>query len=493
MSKHNIQGVSTMNKKQVIESVHQRIKQFELLVHQDPFRLAYHLMPPVGLLNDPNGFIQFNGRYHLFYQWNPFATSHGAKFWGHYSSSNLVEWVEEEIALTPTDAYDRNGCYSGSAIEHNEKLYLFYTGNVKRESTRETYQCLAISSDGIQFEKKGPILHLPEGFTPHFRDPKVWKQGNTWFMVIGAQDIMEQGCVVLFSSRDLYNWNNEGVIAGSNRQGLGDHGYMWECPDLFSVDGQDVLLVSPQGMEAQGFQFNNLYQSGYFIGKLDLETKLFQHGSFQELDRGFDFYAPQTTEDSRGRRLLFAWMGITDSNEALHPTIANGWVHAMTLPRELIVKDNKLLQQPVSELTLLRKNGESYRETVVEDETIQLSGVQGAVLELELNQFQFDTKTSFTIEFRKYARLTFNAVRQEMILERKRLTGDGMEKRGTSLISLTSLHIFLDRSSIEIFVNDGEETFTARIFPDPNEERIEFASRGKVRFDLNYWELSSFG
>src|SRR5699024_814478 len=144
-------------------------------VSADLYRPTYHIAPPTGLLNDPNGWIQWKGTYHLFYQWMPFKTGHGAKFWNHVTSKNLIDWKQEEMALTPSDWFDKDGCYSGSSIEHEGKLKLFYTGNVKDNDERATYQCLAVSEDGIHFEKKGVLIELPEGFTTHFRDPKVWE------------------------------------------------------------------------------------------------------------------------------------------------------------------------------------------------------------------------------------------------------------------------------------------------------------------------------
>src|SRR5690606_27727101 len=116
----------------LMEKAYNEVNKYRDKVLDDPYRLNYHLMPPVGLLNDPNGLIQYKGHYHVFYQWNPFATAHGAKFWGHYSSKDMVNWQEEPIALVPSEWYERNGCYSGSAIELDGKLYLFYTGNVKK-------------------------------------------------------------------------------------------------------------------------------------------------------------------------------------------------------------------------------------------------------------------------------------------------------------------------------------------------------------------------
>lgn len=476
--------------KQLIEQANQAIKANKTHRQEDPYRMHYHLMPPVGLLNDPNGFIHYKGMYHLFYQWNPFATEHGAKFWGHYTSPDLVDWTAEPIALAPSEPYEKDGCYSGSAIEHDGKMYLFYTGNVKNDrDEREAYQCLAISEDGYHFEKKGPIIHLPEGFTAHFRDPKVWKENGRFYMVIGAQDDEKRGCAVLYSAHTPEDWKYEGIIAGAERQNLGEFGYMWECPDLFHLEDKDILLVCPQGLEADGFKYNNIFQSGYFTGNFDKETATFNHEAFKELDHGFDFYAPQTTLDAKGRRILFGWMGITDESEPYQPTIKYDWIHAMTLPRELILKDNQIYQQPVEELKQLRKNEVSYQKVSLHNETRCFDEVSGRVLEISLSGFTTDELEEFSIDVRGEAQLSYHAADNVFKLKRKNFINGELEERACHVRSLDNLRIFLDTSSIEVFINDGEDVFTARIFPDSENEHMIFKTEGNIQFDLKKWDL----
>jgi beta-fructofuranosidase len=478
-----------MNQHELINKANQEVERNREMVENDPYRLRFHLMPPVGLLNDPNGFIQFKGVYHLFYQWNPFETSHGAKFWGHFTSKDLINWEHQPIALAPSEWYEKNGCYSGSAIEHEGKMVLFYTGNVKDENgDRETYQCMAVSQDGITFEKKGPVIHLPEGYTAHFRDPKVWNKDNTWYMVLGAQDLDEQGKVVLYSSSDLKNWDLLGPITGSFMNQLGTFGYMWECPDLFELDGKDVLLVSPQGLEPEGDLYHNLFQAGYFVGELDYEKASYQHGSFTELDRGFDFYAPQTTIDEKGRRLLFAWMGITDENEKYQPTIEKGWIHAMTLPRVLTRKGEKVIQQPVEELQQLRRNEVSYNEVQLTTSNVALEGLKGEAVELLLDEMICEGDT-FEINFRGGARFVYSPKVGKMSLHRENFKDASIESRHCMIDSVKKLHVFMDTSSIEIFVNGGEEVFTARYYPDAADQSITFSADGLVQFDLKKWDL----
>ncbi|MEW9668212.1 glycoside hydrolase family 32 protein [Ammoniphilus sp. 3BR4] len=475
--------------KELKEQAYAEIEKHKGLVDSDPYRLHYHIMPPVGLLNDPNGFIHWKGTYHLFYQWMPFKTGHGAKFWGHYSSPDLVNWTHEEIALAPSDWFDKNGCYSGSAIEDSGKLYVFYTGNVKDEqNNRETYQCMAVSEDGLHFEKKGVVATLPEGYTAHFRDPKVWKKENSWYMIVGAQSLQLDGKAVLFRSRDLMEWEHLGDIAGGNSKRLGYFGYMWECPDLFELNGRDVLIVCPQGLKPEGMLYQNVYQAGYFVGKLDSEKAEYSHGDFTELDRGFEFYAPQTMLDAKGRRLLVAWMGVPEQQEDQQPTIAHKWVHAMTIPRQLSLMEGKLYQQPIEELNQLRKNEVAYDKVRLNSQELELDQVRGKSIELWIQDIGYEER-SVEVCFRNEVRFIYHPKEKLATLERKSFVNGLTEARHCRLDDLSSLQIYLDASSIEIFVNGGEEVFTSRIFAYPENESVSFSTKGLFQFHVKKWDL----
>lgn len=476
------------NEKRLLTAVEERIQSLQQKAEADPYRLNYHLLPPIGLVNDPNGLSFFKGRYHFFYQWNPLEESHGAKFWGHYSSEDLATWRHEPIALVPSEWYERNGCYSGSAVVSDDHLFLFYTGNVKNDaSERETYQCLAVSEDGVHFEKKGPIITLPEGFTAHFRDPKVWKRGATWHMVIGAQTSEGAGAVVLYTSDDLYRWNYKGIIAGAGRDALG--GYMWECPDLLEFDEGDVLLISPQGIEPEEDRYQNLFQSGYMTGALDVDSSRFSHGDFSELDKGFDFYAPQTMTDEAGRRILVAWMGMTDSQEPYHPTLNYHWIHALTIPRELELKDGVLLQRPVKELKKLRTGAFSVRSKELlagEKWDFEGMGVESKELIIEVLKVG-----SFSIHLRNEAEIHYDCQKGRVTLTRRRLDDGSTERRRVDVSRVQKLHLFLDHSSLELFLNDGEHVLTARYFPRVSDDSIIFHSKENVMFSVEAYTLRS--
>lgn len=440
----------------------------------DPLRPLWHLAPAVGLLNDPNGFIQHQGRYHLFYQWNPFACRHGAKFWGHWSSPDLCHWRNEPVALVPAEEYESHGCYSGSAVVHEGKLTLIYTGNVKfADGGRTAWQCLAVENKQGGFDKLGPVLGLPEGYTGHVRDPKVWWANDQWWMVLAAQDPQLQGKVLLYKSADLHHWHSCGEIAGSGLNGLGNFGYMWECPDLFTLSGQELLLFCPQGLTPEAERYLNRYQAGFVIGQLDYEQGRFAHGAFQELDLGFEFYAPQTTLTEDGRRILFAWMGVPEQDEFLQPTCSFGWVHCMSAPRELSLESGRLCQRPARELIALR--GEESRW--------QGPASSLPALELGAAELQLQVREPFALEFGNAMSLEWDG--QRLTLSRPALK-DGSQESRYWRGALGSLTLLFDRSSVEIFINDGEAVMSGRYFP---KGKALLRGRGEGALMLRHWPL----
>jgi len=219
----------------------------------------FHLAPPAGWMNDPNGLIYHNGTYHAFYQHHPFSEHWGPMHWGHATSPDMVHWTAQPIALAPGDEWDIDGCFSGSAVEDNGVLSLIYTGHawlagVGNDSAIRQVQCLATSEDGIHFEKQGVILTPPPGIM-HFRDPKVWFEDGSWWMVIGARDEQNCGKVLLYRGDSLRDWQLERILA----EAAPEMGYMWECPDFFPVGNEHLLMFSPQGIKENGWENRNLH------------------------------------------------------------------------------------------------------------------------------------------------------------------------------------------------------------------------------------------
>ena len=479
----------------VKENEEKSILEKKEIVEKDFWRQKYHIQGIVGLINDPNGFSQFNGKYHMFYQWNPLGTNHKNKTWAHSVSSDLLHWERMKTALRPDTWYSKDGVYSGSAIVDDEKLYLFYTGNVKDpEGNRESYQCLAVSSDGENFERWEPsIVNQPDGYTRHIRDPKIWKKDGKFYAVIGIQSEDLEGKAVLYSSENIKDWKFEGEIAGANHGKIKDFGFMWECPDYFQLKDKkteeikDLLVFSPQGLEPEGDLYNNKYQTGYLFGKLDYEKPEFQILSdFVEIDRGHDFYAPQSMEDDKGRRLIVGWMGIPEEED--FPTVKNEWLHCLTLPRELKVIDGKLYQLPINEMESIRGEKIEFSKKVAGEVKVGT----GTTYELKAKFTNINSDCGLKLRTGKNSEtvLKFDYNDKKFVLDRTK--GEQPDKRLRKVylgdISELELTVFVDNSSVEVFINGGQEVFSSRIFPEKDADGISVFADKDVNAEIEKWE-----
>ena len=423
----------------------------------EKWRQRFHLEPPDGWLNDPNGLSCFNGEYHVYFQYSPQdPNGKTPRGWGHYHGKNLFDMTYDQAVLMPSIDEDRNGVYSGSAVEHEGTLHLFYTGNVKLigdynyvTNGREANVIHVTTQDGSQMSEKEVLLRnmdYPEFCSCHVRDPKVWKDGDIWKMVLGARTVDDKGCVLVYHSTNLTDWKYAACVSKE------DFGFMWECPDYFEVDGKGFLSVSPQGLPHLETKWQNLYEAGYFPVSGNLEEN--HLGDFVEWDMGFDFYAPQTFEDSQGRRILFAWFGM-DYQAYGNATIDLGWQHCLTLPRELTVDENGLLHQnPVAEFNNLRKQAHTHKD--------------GQILETAL-PFDLEAKVEGSFEISLDDRLTIGYNQEKKLFTMAfadEKYGSGRTIRKAELESCEDIRMIADMSSLEVYVNDGSMVASTRFYPD---------------------------
>lgn len=453
---------------------------------QDPYRLHYHVIPPTGWLNDPNGACQVDGVYHLYYQYSPYDAAGGLKYWGHFTSTDLVHFDDAGLALVPDQPYDLHGVYSGSAFEEDGVIHYFYTGNVKHlgdhdyiTSGREQNTIHAVSYDGgMTIQNKKVVIDskdYPAVFSNHIRDPKIRKINGMYYMILGARNRQDEGLVILYKSDNLTDWNYHGPYFGP-KVGMG---YMWECPDFFELDNEEVLIVSPQGMEPDGLLYQNVYQSGYYIGEMDEAHVTFKPTShFYELDHGFDFYAPQTFEDEQGRRIMWAWMGLPDA-EYDNP-LDYDWQHAMTLPRVLTVENHQLIQRPHPNYQTLRHN-EDRRQLQLSEGAYEYFTGKAAELLVTIEQVK-----DLTITIRSDVTLAYDDETKQLTLTLGD-AGRGRETRAVELTALNQLQCFVDHSSLEVFINDGEQVITTRMYPKADEEKLELT--GDVKGTVTHWLL----
>ena len=424
---------------------------------------AFHLAARTGWMNDPNGFSYYKGEYHMFYQYYPYDSKWGPMHWGHAVSSDLLHWKHLPAALAPDEFYDRDGCFSGSAVELDDgRQLLMYTG-VVRERQRNggisevQTQCLAVG-DGTDYEKyeKNPVLDesdLPEGCSRFdFRDPKIWrKDDGTYCCIVGNRPADGSGQILLFTSSNGFHWDYKKVLCANNNR----FGLMWECPDFFKLNGKWVLLSSPQDMMPKGFEYHNGNGTLCLIGDYDEKT------------------------------------------DSFHPQ----WYGQMSLPRELSIKNGRLYQEPLRELLKMRKN-KTVHEKVSVTGVVRLDGIKGRRVDMELTVRPKDSEQmyrKFAVRFAQneeyYTSLSFRPAESILKIDRK-FSGSRraiIHQRRSMVNSKNGelkLRMVLDRFSVEVFVNDGEQVMTATMYTEQEADGISFFADGEAEIDVEKYDLA---
>ncbi|HFI0156452.1 TPA: glycoside hydrolase family 32 protein [Streptococcus suis] len=421
------------------------------------FKPQAHLTPETGWMNDPNGFIYFRGEYHLFYQFNPYESVWGPMHWGHAKSKDLVNWEQLPVALAPDKAYDKDGCFSGSAIVKDDVLWLMYTGHIVNEDgTVSQVQNMAFSTDGIHFEKieQNPVATaegLPEEVIANdFRDPKIFEKDGHYYSVVATKHKDNVGCIVLLSSPNLTDWKFESIFL----KGEANQGFVWECPDYFEVDGQEYLIISPMRYQKDENDFININSNIFVTGHVDWDKKVFVADSFKEIDHGHDFYAAQTTQGPEGERVMVAWTH-TWGRKLVTNDLGHKWYGQMTLPRILKKTENGLHQ-------------------------VLPTSVLGAFKDIEIGQvIQGPSKLSLKLEDslelklgsdQDYLQFGYDKESQEVYIDRSHLKIQqaGEEEwptvRRAVTVQATDLLVLVDSNCVEILVNDGQESLTSTFY-----------------------------
>lgn len=481
----------------------QRAREFEEKHLQDVSeekRPKFHMTGAVGWINDPNGFSIYKKEYHLFFQYHPYSTHWGPMHWGHVKTKDFIKWERLPIALAPDEDYDRNGCFSGSAIELPDgQQLLIYTGvRIAQQEDGQSQvfqtQCIAVG-DGINYKKyeANPVISSADipngGSTEDFRDPKIWREDGKYYLVVGNRSTEGSGVILLYESLDGKAWEYKGNVASCHNQ----YGSMWECPDLFLLDGKRVLLTSPQEMMAKGLEFHAGNGSLCLIGEFDKEKYHLNREYVQAIDYGIDFYAPQTLETKDGRRVMIAWMQNWETSNAQPRNLY--YFGEMTIPRELHVKNGRLYQLPVRELENYYDETVTYTDVTV-DREISLCGIEGRVLDMTIKIRPANMKAMYTWfqvciakEGEMETVIRFQPKNNVIRVDR---TGCGYpydivnvrEFMVDSVQGELKLRIILDRHSMELFANDGEQAASFMIYTKQSAQSICFAAEGAVSMDV---------
>ena len=427
----------------------------------DPYYPRFHIAPPCGLTNDPCGLFESDGVHYVFHQWFPAGPVHGLKYWRLLTTRDFVSFEDHNAALAPGLPFDDHGCHTGMALPTGAgEADVYYTG-VAGEGLEPT-MCLARWKDG-ELHDRHVLVRLDPSLSSHeFRDPFVFEVSGLRYMLVGSSSPDGVGQLLLYRETDG-SFEPLGPIsvieAGVNASDLG---YMFECPNYYEQDGHGVLFFAPMGLRGEGrYDFKNVFSVVYGVGDpLDVESGTFRCEALREMDKGFDFYAPQAYRDESGRQILMGWLG---NSKSPYPTDRNGWAHMLTVPRELGLDGSFVTQRPINELEALREGSDPLEGTT----TIRLD--DGALA------FDIDGTASGDFSWEigngRGDAVRFLATENEYLLDRSAMTHLYAERFGTvryarRMEDETTVRLLLDTSSIELFVDNGKTVFTSRCFVD---------------------------
>ena len=491
----------------MISKTLQKARDFETkyLRYTDSEQPLFHLTGGIGWINDPNGFAPYKGEYHLFFQYYPYDTKWGPMHWGHVKTRDFIRWERLPAALAPDTEYDRGGCFSGSAVEMPDGRHLLlYTGvrNVRRRNGKlQAFQtqCIAIG-DGVDYEKHAlnPVIDAkllpPGGSTEDFRDPKIWREGDLYYAAIGNRCADGSGTILIFRSADALHWEYVNVLSACHNQ----YGRMWECPDVFPLDGKDVLIVSPQEMDAIGLEFHPGNANVCLIGHIDRKSFHLARERVQAIDYGLDFYAPQTLLTEDGRRVMIGWMQNWETSSCKPQDLS--FMGQMTLPRELTIRNSRLCQNPVRELENYRGVRIDYYNVLINGET-SLRGVQGRCIDMTVT-VRPGNESSMYKWFRLYVardgeHFTFIRYRPDTSTIKVDRTHSGFPHDIVNIrefpVGLKNgelkLRVIMDRYSLELFVNDGEQAASFVLYTPADANAVSFSSDGSVLVDVEKYDL----
>lgn len=431
----------------------------------DPLRQQFHYTPYQGWINDPAGLIQWNGRHHLFSQFNPSEPLWGPMHWSHASSEDAVHWAPLPVALYPpypNNPADTSGRYTGSAVvdkDDNGALRLIFTDATDtafHPDAAPEVVSTATSSDGSSFALSlhNPVVgSTPADSTSGFRDPKVFwdTTDDSWKMVVGSGD-NTSGKVQLYNTTDFLSWTYIGVLI----EGDGTTGTMWECPNFFPIDDKWVLFYGGDNL--------GWYEIGTYNGTKFVSEKV------GLVDSGPDSYAMQWYKDDAGRNLAIAWMGNWVTSK--WPSRVNGWAGQQSITRELFIrKDGGLGSRAIQEVETLASGPTIIMNTKRISNTVTVGSMKAARLQMIVD-LTSTTASAFSINMfssqAESALVYYYIANRTLVLD---TTAVGYGQAGTwdAVVDISddnklSLDIFIDHSSLEIFAEDGN-VFTATIWP----------------------------
>lgn len=474
-----------------------------------------HIASNGGWINDPNGLCFYKGRWHVYYQLHPYGAKWGPMHWGHVSSADMVTWRREAIAMAPTLEQEKDGVFSGSAVVGDDgKLKFYYTGhrwakdtNALGDEWQVQMMAEAIDDDATHIKKDGMIIDCPrDKVDSHFRDPKVWKQDDTWYLIHGVSSAHHRGQIWLYSSNDMVHWKFDSVLFEHEDPEV----FMLECPDFYPLRDKTgktwwVLCFSAMGSKANGFSNRNVNNAGYVVGSWEPGSVFKPVRDFDLWDWGHNFYAPQSFQAPDGRQIMYGWM--SPFIEPI-PMQDDGWCGQLTLPREITIDEHGCVySNPVKEVEQLRTESHDFGPCSLNtnENRLLVDDAQAVEITMEIDIHRSSAERMglrvHATEDGAYTYIAYDAQIHRVVIDRQAAAYGDRGYRAAPVTSDTShgeilkLRICIDRGSVEVYINDGSAVMSSYSYPSAGKRAIMLLSEsGQTQINsLTIHQLKSIG
>ena len=475
----------------------------------------FHIASNGGWINDPNGLSYYKGRWHVFYQLHPYGTQWGPMHWGHVSSADMLTWKREPVMFAPSLEQEKDGVFSGSAVIGDDgSLRFYYTGHRwanGHDGTDGEWQVqMYATPDNDELTsatKHGMVVDCPrDEVDSHFRDPKVWKTGDTWYMTFGVCSAERRGQMWLYTSDDMVEWTFKRVLFQHPDPDV----WMLECPDFFPIrdaEGNEkwVIGFSAMGAKKHGFMNRNVNNAGYMIGTWEPGEEFKPETEFRLWDCGHNFYAPQSFTDPNGRQIMYGWM--SPFTQPI-PMENDGWCGNLTLPREITLgADGDLHTAPVAEMEGLRADTFDHGEITLDVNESKIISDDAEAVEIEMViDLKHSTAERASLHVHETADGAFTNIAYDdqigrVVIDRG-AAAQGDRGYRTAPLDATELaadelklRVFIDRGCVEVYVNDGRQAMSSYSYPSEGDRAIKLvAESGTLKItSLKLHHMKSIG
>lgn len=468
-------------------------------VENNSFRPKFHFAPEFGWVNDPHGIVKFKGKYHIYFQYYPFDTTNPETCWGHTSTKDFIHFDKTKCVITPDKEYDKLGCWSGSVIVKNGLVFLFYTGFTKNNNDeyRQTI-CLAVSDDGINFEKYGENPLIDEKLIPHqaskvdFRDPCIFEKGGTYYLLVGSKNEMDKKAfLLLYRSKDLIHFEFDHIVLEEE-----NFGTMFECPNILQFKTQDFIILSPQNVLPKKDSFFNVSSNVYFNTNKVLEKQAINLKRVREIDHGLEFYATNVSDKNK---IAVSWLQMWGRRYYLHE-IKEDFINSFSLFKKVKRSYNQLKFIPLKNYNKYLKNEVSFAGFIDENKTFEAK--IGRCTKLKIELFDIKNKT-INIKLLKnedeFALLSIDGNSKRIILDRRKLkeqlygVDPSSSKEGYRYINIDKnlnnieLNIYIDNYIVEAFLNDYKDSLSFLAFS--RGEDIVIESKDHIEYKIEKYDV----